>query len=250
MEYSNRIKFTMLAGLTLISVARMPAQSPPAACTNCSGTRTDNYGYTWILDTTGGQPGTVSGSFTSNGVDGCPNTTRSVSGTHDRTNGQFNINATNPNPPAGTPCANGAVIADFINYPGTIDSGGCNTGSGSWSNGQPPGGSFSWSKPCDVPSGDTTYYSNFWGDSNQDVNTSEPTVYLWYGQVNADRDFTGRTVMEQQGPPGNDACWFEGSLALKFDHVTGGSWNVNTPALFYNGYAFDEVGWISQAVNY
>jgi hypothetical protein len=101
-----------------------------------------------------------------------------------------------------------------------------------------------------VPSGDTTYYSNFWGDSNQDVNTSEPTVYLWYGQVNADRDFTGRTVMEQQGPPGNDACFFEGSLALKFDHVTGGSWNVNTPALFYNGYAFDEVGWTSQGVNY
>jgi hypothetical protein len=195
--------------------------------------------------------GTVTGTFHNNGVDSCPSYTSTISGTYSATaSPQFTIYAQNPSVPAGTLCSNGTTITDYIAYSGSLQAGGCNSGSGSWSNSYPLTGSFTWSRACDRPLSENTYDSNAWGDSGLQPGQTNPTEHLWLAQVNAAGDFSGRTVGEQPGAAGRDACHDAAPDAgiLEFASVTGGIWYINS-TFGYNQYAYDGVGYTPDAVN-
>jgi len=154
---------------TLFMGSSLNAQSncgtPPCLnqvpCANCSGSWTDNFGYSWTTDTSGN--GTISGTFNSHGVDGCPITTRQITGTYNNTTGNFTVQGVNPSPPAGTSCSGNSVITSGITYTGSLINNGCDTGSGIWSNTGGGSGSFQWSKGCDIPDSEQTFGVN-WAD--------------------------------------------------------------------------------------
>ena len=145
-------------------------------------------------------------------------------------NGQFNVTANNP------------VAEEFcttwFSYFGYIEQPGCNTGSGNWSNGSSQAGFWSWSKPCEVPSGETTHFDGW--------HPSFPTLANFSMTLSGARMW-GRTVTEGVGPGGSgDSCWFAQSQFPPQTTITGGTWVADAA----QAWGADSVGWAPQLITY
>lgn len=232
----------LFLGLQTVALAQNPGP-----CANMNGNWTDNFGYHWNVDRNWSTPSGVTGTGTfddSAYYPGCPVVTRTVTGTYNAENGTFSLTAANPIP-AYSPYCN---IAASIVYSGSIISSGCNSGSGNWSNGS-QSGSFTWTKPCDVPDGypkgtlpTELSFTEGWADD-----MAYPTGAYFSAQLQADRDFGGRMVQERGGLT-TDSCTFTGSqyAAYTLD-------NTQFPldgSLGYNLYGPDVIGLFPQAVTY
>lgn len=251
MKCADKLCFLfMVAGWSAFAQCSSPPCVNPVPCANCNGRWTDNYGDVWTLDTnwsigdtaiTGSQSGPIG--------PGCPNVTYgSVSGSLTRipgsgsTNGRttFTVTASGPVPSSYPGCS----IASSVTFSGEIYNDGCSTGSGTWSNSLTYSGTFTWSKPCETPTSETTNGDN-WADITYG---GEPTEFAFQAQLNASSSYNGRQVYEASGGIGSDGCWFPGSMYGTLDSITGGGWPVGSFA--YNYYGYDTVGYISAAVSY
>lgn len=149
--------------------------------------------------------------------------------------------ATNPIP-ATCP---GADIAASLTYSGSAASGGCDSGSGSWSNSLGDSGTFTVGRECDAPVGEQTYSSGIWGLGLPAYASANDFL----GLVAADRSFVGRVVREQSpDPPQTDGCWFPGSPYVAEVSLSGGTWAIGSHG--YNTYGYDEVGYLPNLANY
>jgi len=196
-----------------------------ATCASAAGNWTDIFTYGWQV--TQDAALNIAGAVD---VTDPPCATWTVSGTFQGA-GSFFARADNPT-------GGDAVCAAWFRYDGTINKPGCNTGNGTWVNSAGLSGNWSWSKACDVPTGETTA-SHLWDDGG---------VHRWTQTLTpANINFGGRTVMEQDpGGGGPDTCWFDGSMFAKFEAITGGTWDVDTS----NVWGDDFVGWFGAAVTY
>jgi hypothetical protein len=229
-------------------------------------------GWTWNLDTnwsisstavTGSLRATINTSI----FPSCPPTVNyTVSGTIALTQGTDtgtsttkgttvpDITASNPDQQSRPGC----IIAQQIRYYGGtgILNSGCNTGNGNWVNDLSNSGTYSWTKPCDVsPDGnpaDKSFGADWALNDSYMANTglaSEP-VYEWIGQIQANRDFSGREVVEQDpynGP--SDTCNWSGSAitppTLSAGWFVGALGAATNPGMYskFNQYGYDLVGW-------
>jgi hypothetical protein len=169
-------------------------------------------------------------------IPACPDAQWQASGSINPSNGQFSLHVVQTPPLSQVP----ECTSPYFDYIGTLNTPGCTSGGGTWSN--PTGsGNWGWDKPCDYPAGETTN-TNQWHPTEPTVHRFVATVYRQFFY------FGGRTVNEQTAPSpsGQDTCWFPGS---QFNPST----TVQNPAsgvVNWNQQYQDDVGWISEAVTY
>lgn len=113
-------------------------------------------------------------------------------------------------------------------------------------------GTWSCSKPCDIPTGELTF-SNGWADFYTCAGAPEypcPTQHKWLQSLSpgpSTINFGGRTVTEgDPGGGGPDTCHFVGSRYDPLESISGGTWEVDAN----NEWGDDFVGWIPSAVLY
>lgn len=217
----------------LLGASSVLGQAP---CANCSGspwTANGSNGQFWV-DTPG--DGSVTGVYKG---PLCGQTiNRTVTGNYNPSTGQFTWIGINP-VPSSIP---GCIVASTVTASARMISGGCNTTTtGSWINSLGDSGSFSAVKNCDKPNSETSYF-DIWADGQGD-----PTIGIFIAQVNADRDFAGRTVREEGGLT-TDGCHFTGSAFAKYSIGTA-EWFLDD-TINYNAYGYDNIGFFSQAVQY
>jgi hypothetical protein len=202
------------------------ARTARPACQSSEGNWSDNYSYRWSLAQASG--GYISGTLdvTGNSLSRqyCGTGTWSVTGQNSGT-GQFQVDAT---PPPGSYCSR-------FKYMGTIYKPGCHQGNGTWQNfGAAYVNNWSWSKPCDVPTGESTAAVGW---------SSDGTNFVWDVTLSPSSiNFGGRTISENVST--TDGCWFPTSAIAQQTGVQGNPADVNN-----NGFR-DVVGWLPFAVNY
>ncbi len=221
----------------------------PVPCEHCTGTWTDDVGAVWTVTSdlapTWGTWG-VTGSLSAPIGPGCPRASYSVEGWITQTWGSdsvygatsFHWRAFNPAP--YTPCG-GLTPQASITYDGNIENNGCDKGSGTWTNSSGLGGSFSVSKPPEIP----------WGESTTAVGWSSVyggSVQQWRQVLQGFGNFAGRQVTESPTGGDLDTCNFAGSGVDNY-HVTGGTWNVGF--WFWDStWGDDYVGWSGDRVTF
>ena len=220
----------------------------PVPCAQCTGTWTDNYGWTYNISSNNNPPyaGTYSVSGTLQSVGLCGALYQNSSGTLAQINGgdgpantQLNITFSNPDPSGWCDLGNGQYqhIADTQTISVNITNDDCDNASGSWSNsdGCPAcSGNLAMTKPSDIPDlnpAETTSVVSWW--------SSDPTIMLYDETIGSSKSLAGRQVFEMSTAP-NDGCWYQDSLYGKQD-LTGGGWFVGY-YYFNNRYEYDYVG--------
>jgi len=224
---TNKFSLLLLNLALFFPGARMFSQ-----CQSAAGSWTSTYNYNWQLtqDGNGNITGTVDVS-----ADGCSTSVWPVAGTF-QGGGRFSVTGTNPSP-------DGDICVVSFDWNGSINVPGCNTGGGTWDNSGGTSGSWTWTKPCDIPTGETTSFDGW--------DTVLPTVGDWTQSLMPSTiNFGGRTVTEQDpGGGGPDTCWFSGSNVAQTTSISGGSWTVDGS----NHWGADDpdgVGWPPDAVTY
>jgi len=212
---------------SLILLGVMSSFSSPSIlaqqCASAAGNWSATYGYTWVLSQNSGQ---ISGVV--NMTDGCLTPQWPVLGSFIG-NGQFNVRATNPNG------SDQNCPAAWFEWSGSINKPGCHTGAGTWVNSLSHSNNWAWSKPCDVPTGESTSAVG-WDPANA-------TVFIWDAALApSSKNFDGRTITESVST--GDGCWFSGSAFAKTTGAGG-----NPAPVVNNGYR-DHVGYVSAAVTY
>ncbi len=213
-------------------------------CRQCIGNWSDQFGGTWNI--TSDASYNVTGTVSTN-VSGCVSQRYTVSGTISPSPGIFSSNgstsisltASNPQPGTDPNCE----VAPQVTLTGNIENGGCDLVGPSAATENSVFGSFStsFSKPADIPSGETT---NFQGWSTG----SYATVGQWRQVLTSNVNLDGRQVTEQPGFGAyQDTCTFSGS-AVPPASLSGGVWNVSF--YFPNNWDDDYVGYTTHAVTY
>lgn len=145
-------------------------------------------------------------------------------------NGNFTFTIQNPfgyDPEAG--CVPVSALTGVVLKPG------CHTVSGTYTNRFTTNGKFTFSKACDLPSGEQ--------NTGVDWDSSDPTVYIWDATLTPDTiNFNGRTISESIST--GDGCYFPGSAIPEVTDAP-----PNPATVQSNGYR-DKVGWVSGAVTY
>jgi hypothetical protein len=164
-----------------------------------------------------------------------------IQGTYDRVFGSVSIAITVLSDPTGTPevhCINNS-------FSGVVDKPGCNSAHGTTGDGV----SLTWTKPCDIPDGETL---RKFGQLPPD-GTYTDTTFMWLqtliSSTDANADFSGRHVFETlEQVLASDTCYFPQSKYPQdaLPGELGGSWWVDET----NTYALDEVGYSVDAVRY
>lgn len=172
--------------LILMGIAALiPTVGQSQTCASAAGNWTDNFGFRWALSQNGA--GQINGTVDGSGIIvACPNPVFNVSGSF-LGSGNFSVVATNPAPPGNASCVPNFTYAGAINKPG------CNTGNGTFTNFL-GSGQWNWSKPCELPSGETTIATGFGLGTDS-------TVQRWR-QTLLGGNFSGRTVAEEPAPGG------------------------------------------------
>ena len=265
LTFSDAISWTALAQLALwltFSACSVPAVAQfgqagcatapcvnPVPCENCSGTWTDDYGAIWGVTSeqavTWGTWSVTGNVSVPHPITGCPRINYTVSGSVTQTWGSdtaygatsFTWQASNPSP--STICS-GVTPFTSVTYNGSIENNGCNKGNGTWMNSSGGSGSFTMSKPPEVPSGELTTsvgWSSGYGGS----------VHQWR-QVLQGPFLAGRQVAESPTGGDLDTCNWPDSGVDNF-RVTGGYWNVG---FFFwdNTWGDDYIGWTGARVTY
>jgi hypothetical protein len=226
------VRLSICASLLLL----LPVQSVPQQCTT-AGTWTDDAGFVYTLsqDAQNGVTGTTGGH------NQCIYSNWPVQGTGDTGSG-FSLRATNP---AGS--SDPVCIASWFEMNGNNWQPHCLTGWGIWNNDVPWEDEFSWSRPCVVPSGETTTFFG-WDDLYLLGPDGGPTVGQFRATLNGTLNFQGIFVRESDGGGGQDTCWFDGSAGdPKVTVPTGDFGPVGVTG--YNQYR-DYFGWTPASVTY
>lgn len=216
-------RFSGLLGLALlIPNANVLAQSQ---CASAAGNWSSNIMYQFNFAQ---NSGLISGSVTASASTLCPQKVWASAGTF-LGSGQFTVQSNHPT-------GGNESCAAWVRWQGTVAKPGCHTGSGSWNNSDGASGQYSFSKPCDVPTGEST--------ASVEWDMFQPTVHVWDATLSPSSiNFDGRTVTE--GGTSSDSCWFPGSGFAEVVAVQG----PNPADINGNGYR-DRVGWIPGAVTY
>jgi len=180
----------------------------------------------------------------------CPHVIYQVSGSISQTFGsattsgttRITWSATSPSPSGS--CA-GSTPWPSVTHTGTITNDGCDSGNGTWSNSGGGNGTFTMSKPADVPDGspaETTTPIAWW--------SSDPTIALYDNTIGSSKYMAGRQVVESANGASSDTCWFNGSIYTTASlGSTLAGWFVGF-YYFNNRYEYDYVGMYSGAVSY
>jgi hypothetical protein len=190
-------------------------------CATIAGGCVDNYGYAWSLLQHEG--GSVDGE-----VDTINCGTYQITGSY--ASDSLDLYAFRQDPYYG--------CVSWFEYWGQLEAPGCNYGNGSWVNESRLRGRWTWTRNCDIPSGEHTYYTEWMG-----------TFLGFYQQLLPDTfPFDGRRVSEiDAGNGGPDTCYFPGSLVSEQIRISNpGEW------LVYNDNAWgpDYVGWDQAPIEY
>lgn len=219
----DRKRFSGLLGLALlIPNANVLAQSQ---CASAAGNWSDTLAYQFNFAQ---NSGLISGSMTVPAGSPCPEKLWAAAGNF-LGNGQFTVQTNHPT-------GGNEICATWVRWQGTVAKPGCHTGSGTWNNSDGFSGLWTFSKACDVPTGEST--------SSVAWDTSQPTVHIWEATLSPSSiNFDGRTITE--GGTSSDSCWFSGSAFAEVVAVEG----PNPADIVGNGYR-DHVGWVPAAVTY
>lgn len=96
---------------------------------------------------------------------------------------------------------------------------------------------------CEIPTSETVAWIGFASDPQVGGDT---TIGTWQQDLMPqDPIWDGRLVLEQ-GPPGTDGCWFQGSEVDWSGQVTGTAWFVDDPET----YGLDYIGFPSGSISY
>lgn len=197
-----------------------------ATCATAEGNWLDTENFRWSLAQNSN--GVINGTVQVHHLGkACPVSTWPVAGQSDG-GGWFTARATNPT-------GGDETCVSAFTYNGYIQKPGCHTGGGLWTNDAGYIGAWEWSKPCEVPT----------GESNAPIawDSSDPTVFIWEASLApSSKNFDGRTVGESVNT--GDGCWFPGSIFAEVTGTDGNDATVNA-----NGYR-DNVGYVSAAVTY
>lgn len=225
-------------------------------CRHCTGSWSDNIGYTWNITTnlaTGAVNGTAS---VPNPHIGCPVFVFQVSGTLTPTGGWYPyisgntrvyLHATNPSPSScgGVVATNGTVDVNIRNNGCDIAAGVAQNDDGTWYY-----NAYSMARIPDVPAGESTDPVGWW--------SLYPTFQQFRQtlQGQSGRPFDGRQVTEAPGQDHYDECYYQGAADQGFSQfgVTGGWWIVGRwatpPFHFYSNVWIDDyVGMTPALVN-
>jgi hypothetical protein len=210
----------------------------------CTGSWQDEFATVWKITSNASQE--VAGTATSHVV-GCVSQKYTVSGTLTAVtgippaNGFASVDLTASGPQPGTdPHCN---VAPTVNLTGNIENDGCDLVGPANAVEVSVFGSFdtTFSKPTDVPSGETT---NFEGWSSGTL----ATVGQWRGKLTSSLNLNGKQVAEMPtGGTITDSCYFTGSTVPRAT-LSGGYWNVGY--YFTNDWDDDYVGFTTAAVTY
>ncbi len=186
----------------------------PVACAYATGNWADSTGGTWFVSSNtmpqyaGIYPVTGHQTTPNPNGGGCPDVTWSVSGNLTQSFGgnpsptTFSWTASNPQP-SGT-CNRYTPVSSFT-YSGNMYNNGCDTTSGNWTNSEGRSGTFTFQKPTDFPTGETSTAVAWW--------SGQPTVMLYDVTLTAPTGYmAGRQVYEVPGNTQSDSCWFQGSM--------------------------------------
>lgn len=189
-----RLQLLVVPLVILSLIMNHPVVVFAQACQSVAGTWTDNYNFVWRLTQTSGTH------FVSGTVDTNCATGWNVTGGVNSFTGGFEITAT------GSGCT-----ATWFRYTGSDTQPGCYQGSGTWDNDGGPGASFTWSKSCDSPTGESTVSVQGWSPTY-------PTAYDFTARLATSSSllFGGRTVEEAPYQTGSDTCYFSGSQYSDF----------------------------------
>jgi hypothetical protein len=247
------------------STGPIPNHSVP--CRHFSGTWSDNFGTSNTYQITSSLVNN-SLSGTANiahpGGSGCPRVNYQISGSITPTGGippfirgttTYALHITNPDQGLCN-----QVLPVPVNFSGDLRNDGCDIAVGTWVNvGAPGTGSISFSKPADLPTGESTTPVG-WA-------SAYPTVQQFRQELsgsNSNRPFDGRQVTEAAGSSQGDTCFIPGGplppppapqVPISPFGVTGGWWSVGryaTPPLHLlsNYWIDDYVGLLPYAVEY
>jgi hypothetical protein len=226
-----------------------PCAPNPVPCAHCTGTWTDNYGWTYTLSSNTNPPAigtySVTGTMKASATD-C-SVVYTVSGTITQTSGgagagttTLDLTGSDPDPAAGYYCpSDDEYVSAEQSVSVNIANNGCNSAEGTWSNSDGGNGSLSMTKPADVPDGNpaqTTSATCWWDQCGQ---PSDWTVVLFSDTIQSSKAMAGRQAYEWQNYPGNiqDSCWYQNSAYAKGGGgLSGGGWYVG---FYYFGNVMD-----------
>lgn len=233
-----------------------PCRPNPVPCAHCTGNWTDDGGAVWSVSSnnTPSSIGTysVSGSVrVPHPVFGCSGITYTVSGSITQTFGSatsrgttsLSWNASSPSP--STVCG-GYNPVSSMTYSGNILNDGCDMGNGTWSASNGGSGSFSMTKPTDLPDqfpAETTVFRAWW--------PLAPTIALFQGTIGSSKYMAGRQVFDSAAGGNSDNCFFPDAALDGYSPfaLTGGGWFVGF-YFFNNIWNDDYVGFLPSTVNY
>lgn len=235
-----------------------PCAPNPVPCAHCTGTWTDNTGWTESLSSNNNPPaiGTynVTGTFQASPAE-C-SVVYQVSGTITQTWGgagvgttTLNLTGQNPNPSGycGT-----IHIASTQSVNVTITNNGCDQANGTWSNSDGGNGNLTMTKPADTPDLSPTQTTSticWWDQCGQPGGW---TVVLFEDAIQSSKSMAGRQAYEWQNYPGNvqDSCWYQNSAyAVGGGGLSGGGWYVGY-YFFDNRMDYDYVGMLPAMLAY
>lgn len=128
-------------------------------------------------------------------------------------------------------------------FDGGITNNGCDTMSGSWTNSDGARGTFSMTKPTDLPDrspAETSTAVAWW--------SLAPTIALFEQTIGSSKYMAGRQVFEAQLGWAFDSCYFDGSIYDPYK-LSAGGWYVGF-YFFNNKWEYDYVGITPGAINY
>jgi len=243
---------------TAANVYAQGCTTPPCApntvpCAHCIGTWTDDATATWTL-TSPANPTTWNTFYTVTGTmrnqtrgPGCPVVTYQLQASSSSINPQevagqkgwsyIVWDARNPSP--STSC-NGQTPLARITYRGQVFNNGCDFSNGTWDNSGGGHGTFTATKPSEVPTGENTRAVAWW--------SLNPTVMIYEQTLFATNDMAGRQVYEASNGTPVDNCWFTTS-SYRPAALSGGGWYVGY-YFFDDRWHYDYVGYDSGAVTY
>jgi len=230
-------------------------QNPPPCvpntipCAHCTGTWTDNYGWTYNLTSNNNPP--AIGTYNVTGTMQAPaadcSVVYQVSGTITQyaALGQTSLSITGGSPnPSGDCPIDGLHIADLQGVSVNITNNGCDYASGTWDNSDGLNGRVTMTKPADVPDGNPAQATRAVCWLDQCTPGFPWTVVLFEDTIQSTKSMAGRQAYEWQNFPGNiqDNCQFPGTRYPNANGgLTGGGWYVGF-YFFDNRMDYDYVG--------
>jgi len=199
-----------------------PCAPNPIPCAHCTGTWTDNYGWTWSLSSNNNPPGI--GTYNVSGTLQAPSSDCSVvyqiSGEISQTRGQDDVSSgetalslTGSNPSPSGYCGN-THISDEQGLTAMIANNICDFATGTRTNSDGFNGGVNMTKPSDLPDlFPTQTTADFcWGEQCPPAFQAPWSAFLFEDTIGSSKSMAGRQAYESQGGGSQDNCWFQGSF--------------------------------------